>query len=238
MSELTIKDLETSTNYTIESFNASLLSHKESENELELYTYRYGRMPKTGYAWSRESDASLEIELLFNDTDIEAIKEDASTVRRILKHCQLTLDCIDDKYYEGYLAEIGEHEFINEQTAIYRFTLLVSKWSTATTQTVTSGSTVTIEGAMETPLNITLTASGALTHPTIKVGDVTFTFASLASGDVLVINSMDGLITCNGSLYSADASFTEFPQYVGDVTFTFTNISSSTVTLTYSKRWL
>ena len=201
MSELIIKDLTNgSVSHQIETFNASLLSHQEVEQELDLYTYKYGRMPKTGYAWSRETDAVLELELLFEGADIESIKENAATVRRILKHCQLTLDCMSGKYYEGFLKEIGEHEFINSTSAIYKFNMLVSKWSDETSQIVTSGSTVNILGAMETPLNLRLVASQALTNAKIKVGDVEFTFPSLASSDVLVINSMDGLIKKNGVL--------------------------------------
>lgn len=226
----------------LEDIGCSVVSKNIRPYEIDVVKFKYRNMIEPIYVNTYPTSYNLELELSVESMTHEDALKDIFRLIPILHKCSLIFDqdndlgiqSKDNFEYSSILTSY-DFEFNTAKDAILKLQFDTEIYSEEIKGKIENEQTsLFIDGARETRINFEVLAKEDLVN--FKIND--FVIKKLAKGKRLIINSVDGLITVDGSIYSKreDMYFDKFPQVVGDYKV-ITSGTNADVYYSYKGRW-
>lgn len=229
-------------NIILNDYGASILSKNIRPYELEVIKYKYRNMITTSFVKTYTSPYLLEIEILINRQNHDETFKQLARIIPLFHQCKFELTSSDglaqtttDGLEYSCILNSYDFEFVTMNEVILRLALETEIYSEEKSGKVNHlTESIFIDGSRETRINFEIHANETLTN--FAIND--FIIKKLQKGKSLIINSVDGLITVDGSLYSKreNISFNTFMQGVGEFKLAISNADAD-VFYSYKGRW-
>ena len=149
--------------------------------------------------------SEADITILVEGSSYDDVEQKASNI--ISKMKKATLSFTKRNYYiKGYLVD-AQTEMINPKARIITATYKGRKLAAAQVFTLTNGGSISVNGNCTVPATIEITPTQSISSVNITIGNKTYAFTNLASGNTYIVDAENGKITENGVLYSGYKSW-------------------------------
>lgn len=227
---------------TLEDYSANVLSKNIRPYDLEVVKYKYRNMVSPIFVKTYPSSYLLELEISVESETHEKTLKNMMKLIPVFYNCSFVFNESnelgiqnDDTFEYSCIMNSYDFEFVTPNLSILKLACEAEIYSKEKRGRITNlTKSIMIDGAKDTRINFEIYAHDDLTN--FHLND--FIIKKLANGKTLIINSVDGLITVDGSIYTKreNISFNNFPQAVGKYDISISNANAD-IYYSYKGRW-